>query len=363
MAAEDTTLRMVRFSPRARPIVRAMARTPGWGCAVLLVAGVLALMLGGLALYARHTVLDPHAFADRATGTLHQDEVRDEIVQRIADREIDNTPALAARRPVLEAAAADVVQNPSFPGEFNAGAAALHEALFTDRSQATPLALPGAGGQLRSAVAQRSLPAARMLPPTDPELLRLGGGRLENALRDAAPVARSLASLFWLALLAGLMLLALAARRAPTRRLGLRRAAFGLAIAGFATVAATSIGRAAVLSSFDTSHGDAVVSTIWSAFLADLRLWALATGAVGVVAAAALEPGVRGAWRTGLQHVMNPRGSAARLARAGGLILLAALLVWMPEVPLDLALVSAAGLLVFSAAAEVVRVARRSLIR
>jgi hypothetical protein len=35
----------------------------------------------------------------------------------------------------------------------------------------------------------------------------------------------------------------------------------------------------------------------------------------------------------------------------------------MPEVPLDLALVSAAGLLVFSGAAEVVRVTRRSLIR
>jgi hypothetical protein len=36
---------------------------------------------------------------------------------------------------------------------------------------------------------------------------------------------------------------------------------------------------------------------------------------------------------------------------------LAVLLVWMPEIPVDLALVSAAGLLVFSAAAEVVRLA------
>jgi hypothetical protein len=124
---------------------------------------------------------------------------------------------LAARRPVLEAAAADVVANPRFPG--------------------------------------------------DPELLRLGGGRLENALRAAAPVARSLAALFWLPLLAGLALLAHAARRAPTRRLGLRRAAFGLAVAGGATVAATSIARAIVLSTFDTSHGDAVVGTIWSAAL------------------------------------------------------------------------------------------------
>ena len=74
-------------------------------------------------------------------------------------------------------------------------------------------------------------------------------------------------------------------------RLGLRRAAFGLALAGGATVARPSIGRAVVLSTFDTSHGDAVVGTIWSAFLADLRLWGLRSGALGMIAAAAFEPG------------------------------------------------------------------------
>jgi hypothetical protein len=43
------------------------------------------------------------------------------------------------------------------------------------------------------------------------------------------------------------------------------------------------------------------------------------------------------------------------MARAFGLLVLAALLLWMPEIPVDLALVSASGVLVFSAAAEVVR--------
>jgi hypothetical protein len=60
---------------------------------------------------------------------------------------------------------------------------------------------------------------------------------------------------------------------------------------------------------------------------------------------------------------MSPSGSLPRLARAAGLVLLAVLLLWMPEVPLDLALVVAAGLLVFTGAAEVVRLAQRSLIR
>ena len=54
--------------------------------------------------------------------------------------------------------------------------------------------------------------------------------------------------------------------------------------------------------------------------------------------------------------MLSPTGSPARLVRAGALALLAAMLLWMPEVPLDLALVTGAGLLVFTAVAEVVRI-------
>jgi hypothetical protein len=121
-------------------------------------------------------------------------------------------------------------------------------------------------------------------------------------------------------------------------------------------VAATTIAKAILLSTFDTSHGDAVVSAVWDAFLGDLRLWGLAAGVAGLVAAAIFEPGARGTWRRALAHVTAPSSTAVRLARAGGLAVLAALLLWIPEVPLDLALVSGAGLLLFTATAEVVRI-------
>jgi hypothetical protein len=330
---------------------------------VLFVTGVLALLLGGLGLYGRHAVLDAGRFADRATGTLAQDEVRNEIAMRIADREIAQTPALAARRPVLEAAVADVVRGPAFASEFRSGAAALHRALFSDNSQVARFALPGVGSDLHAAVTARSAQTARVLQSEDPELMTLGGGRLESDLRRIAPWSRSAAALSPLALLVGLGLLAAVALRAPTRRRGLRRAALGLALAGGATVAATSVARAIVLSTFDTSHGDAVVGTIWSAFLGDLRLWGLAAGAVGLIAAAAFEPGPRGSWRRAAMRVLEPCGAAARLARASALLLLAGLLVWMPEIPLDLALVAGAGLLVFAAVAEVVRLAARTPVR
>ena len=121
-----------------------MARRPGWPCAVLLVTGVMALMLGGLALYARHAVLDRDAFAARATGALDQDEVVDEIAARIATREIEDNPALAR-------AAADARgrgrrrrrRTRASPAEFHTGALALHDALFGDGGVAVPV--DGAG--------------------------------------------------------------------------------------------------------------------------------------------------------------------------------------------------------------------------
>src|SRR5262245_39844633 len=75
-------------------MVGRMARRPGWPCALLLTAGVLALALGGFAVYGRHAVLSSGAFADRANRALHQDEVVDEISERIADREIEATRRL-----------------------------------------------------------------------------------------------------------------------------------------------------------------------------------------------------------------------------------------------------------------------------
>ena len=313
------------------------------------------MLLGGLALYGQRTVVNERAFADRATSTLGQDEVDDEIADRIAQRLVNFHPELAGRRPVLDAAAHDLVATPLFANEFRAGVAAMHRALFADSHAPVHLLTAGAGQELRVMVENHSSGSAAGVPTTDPEVLQIGGGRLEDTLRDAAPAARSLARLAPLAFAAGLVLLTLAVLRAPTRRRGLRRAAMALASVGGITLAGLAIARALLLSTFDTSHGDAVVSTIWNAYLGDLRLWALACGGGALVLAAAAEPGAPGAWRRVLARVSHPRGAAGRLVRAAGLFAVAVLLLTAPEVPVNLALVALAGVLVFSATAEVAR--------
>jgi hypothetical protein len=98
-----------------------------------------------------------------------------------------------------------------------------------------------------------------------------------------------------------------------------------------------------------------VVGTIWSAYLGGLRWWGFACGGLALVLAAAAEPGAPGAWRRALGRISHPQGVAGRLLRAAGLLVVAVLLLTAPEVPVDLALVALAGVLVFSAAAEVAR--------
>ena len=255
-------------------------------------------------------------------GALRQDEVRDEIAQRIADREIDADPGRSrVRRPALEAAVADVVEGDALPG------ASSTPARRRCTARCSPTAARGGAGAARGrrrscgprSRSTRQSAGARCSRPPIRSCFGIGGGRLENTLRAGrAPGARPVGAAP-LGCSPRVALLVAAALRAPTLRLGLRRAALGLALAGGATVAATAIGRAIVLSTFDTSHGDAVVGTIWSAFLADLRLWGLARRRAR--ARSPPRSSSRGAGRVAARACARdrrPDGSGARLARAGG---------------------------------------------
>jgi hypothetical protein len=97
--------------------------------------------------------------------------------------------------------------------------------------------------------------------------------------------------------------------------------------------------RTLTLEGFDTSWGDAVVKTIWDAYLGDLRTWSLGLAGAGiVVAAAAARP----------EHRERPSWSGLP-ASLRGVILLAtgAIVLADRDLALDLAAVAAAGVLLY----------------
>jgi hypothetical protein len=195
---------------------------------------VLLLLAAGLGAYARHSIVDERAFADRAENAFERRAVRGEVAARLRTRESS-----------LE------VDDPAFAAAFREGARQMHAALFDD---------PDAVVALRPAIADA------------PSLVTLGGGgALERELRSVAPTAADIAA-WWPA---ALVLAVLAAG-------SVRRAGLALAIAGGLAAAAAVLTEVVVLRTFTSAHGDAVVDAIWDSYLAELPLFALAAAAAGL---------------------------------------------------------------------------------
>jgi hypothetical protein len=195
---------------------------------------ILLLLAAGFGAYASQAIVDERAFADRAEAALGDAEVRGEVALRLRDR-----------------GSALPVDGPRFDVAFREGARRMHAALFDSADEEV---------SLRPASAEA------------PAILTLGaGGAPERALRGAAPAAGDIAA-WWPAAL----LLALLAAG------GIRRLGLALAVAGAATAAAIVVVELALLQTFTSAHGDAVVDAIWDSYLADLRLLALVAAAGGL---------------------------------------------------------------------------------
>ncbi len=257
----------------------------------MLVLGAACLLAAAVGAYARYAILDEEAFADRAVSVLDSGEVQSEAARRLADRTVSEHPELESWQTRIEdTAAIAVVRADDFAPAFRAAATRMHRAIFSDAHTPAQLIVPGSGAALRAEVTQRGvLPGGRAPRFADPELLAVRHWGFEGALRALAPPARALA----VPLSAGLGVLALAflvtgVARARDRRRALAGAALAVAAAGGAIAAGVIVGHEVLVGQFTSAFGDAVVTAIWDAFLADLRRWALVAAAAALVVAAAV---------------------------------------------------------------------------
>jgi hypothetical protein len=323
------------------------------GIAAVLAVAAACLMAAGIGGYGAMAVLDGDEFADRAASTLSSDEVRDDIGLRIGSRLTESRPELSAGEPIVEDAVADgVTSTPAFQSAFRDATLRLHTALFDDPDADASLVVAGSGRMLRSEL-RRRLPGMRVPAVQDVPLFTIGYGGPERALRRIAPLASAVAVPVSIVLgLGGLALLVLAMAREPDRRRAVWAAGLAVAAAGGLTAAGVTAAQDLVLDNFDTSVGDAVVREVWDAYLHDLRLWALAVCAVGLVAAAGAG-GPRPSVATMLAAPVSRRG---RALRAAGLLAVAALAVQIPELVLHTGLVALAAGLFYVAAGDLMRV-------
>jgi hypothetical protein len=322
----------------------------------LLAAAAACLLIAGISGYGAVVVLDRGEFSDRAVQALGaSDEIREEVGARISGRLTSERPELSAGEPLIEDAVAETVTgDPAFQEAFRAGAGRLHDALFETSGIDASLVVTGSGAMLHAELVRRQPESETAVPwLRDVPLFTLGGGGAEGALLRLGPLAADVALPVAILLgLCGLGLLALAVVREPDHRRATWGAGLAVAAAGGLTAAGVTAAQDFVLDNFDTGFGDAVVTGVWDVYLADLRMWALAAGAGGLVVAAAAG-GPRPAPATLLAAPASRRGHALR---AAGLLAVAALAVQFPELVLHIVLAAIAAGLVYVAAGDLLRV-------
>src|SRR6185503_15416867 len=120
---------------------------------VLLVLASLALFFGAVTLYIRATVLDQREFADRATATLEDSDVRQVVSRRIVDEAIEQGSAeLIQAKPLLESAVSAALETGAFQAVFKQAARNAHRLLFERERGSIVLDLADAGVVVISAL-------------------------------------------------------------------------------------------------------------------------------------------------------------------------------------------------------------------
>jgi hypothetical protein len=337
---------------------------PGLGLRTLTLLGLAAvcLALGTVAVYARTAIVDEHAFGERATVALGSDEVRQEVADRLSDHLLRQSPALVRWRPVIEDQANLLAKEPGFAVTFANAARAMQETLFSNRDALASFDVGPAGNALKARLAEREPRLAKPLAGLESgDLMDLSGDGIERTLRRVAPLGGELARLGIPALVLALLLLATAVAGSAQRRRALHAAALTVGVTGAALAAGWTGARAGTLDRFDTSRGDSVVGAIWNAYLGDLRVWCLALGAVGLIAAACvaatLPAGELGRPLAALRRRLAAEHLRAPLALGG--LLVAALVLLAPDVVTGLAAVALAAGLLYRAVHDLARLALR----
>jgi len=328
---------------------------------VLLVAASLALFFGTVTLYVRATILDPREFADRATATLEDSEVRTVVSTRIVDEAIEKGSAeLIQARPLLEAAVDSALDTGAFQAIFRQAARNVHTLVFERERGSIVLDLADAGIVVISALKAIAPKVATEVPPNvEGALIDLSDRQFATSLLDIAADVRFLGIV--LPAIALVLYLASIAVSSDRRR-AVVEAGISVAIVAGLIVIGLVIVRAIVLSNIDDSDSRDAASAAWSSFFGDLRVLALGGGALGIVLAATASNVVMRDevedWVDRLRRIVTtqPSKPAWRLARALAIAGVSLFVILRPIDAVQVAVVIVGGYGLFFGVGELLQV-------
>ena len=332
----------------------------------LVVVGTICLLLGGVLLYARQEVVNPHAFAAHAGHALQDGNVRTAIGDAVLNQVTTGGGAqLLSFRPALESVIDGVIASPQFRAVFRKAAVHAHDLLFKRDRESVVLDLADAGLAVSGAAKAVSPDLAKHIPKDiKPGLLSLSNRDWATDLLDIADSIRFLG----IALpILGLLCLGGAIAAAPDRRLIIIRIGGAIAAAAVLLLLVLFVGRELLLANFsgDSSTLQSAVGAVWDSFLDGLHTWALLVGAFGLVVAAAassvlgtLDAGTP-AQRARRMVLYVPERPWLRALRAVGIFIVSLLVVLDPSAALEIAATVAGGYGIYYAVTEMLVLVER----
>ena len=327
----------------------------------LLVAASIALLIGGVTLYVRAAILDSREFADRATATLENDDVRQVVSQRLVDQVIEQGSAeLIQARPLLEAAVAGALDTGAFQAVFEQAAKNVHKLLFERERGSIVLDLADAGIVVISALRAIAPKVAKEVPrDVEGAFIDLSDRQFATKMLDIGAQVRFLGILLPL-LAIGLFVASVLV--AEDRRRALVEIGVAIAVVAGIVVVGLIVAKAIVLSNIESDESREAASAAWDALLGDLRVLSLGIGALGIVfAATASSVIVRDEvedWVDRLRRVVTtqPERRVWRLARALAIAGVSLFLILNPESSVEVAVVVVGGYGLFFGVGETLQV-------
>ncbi len=253
---------------------------------VLVIAGAIVLVIGGVLFYAREEIFDPEAFAQRAANALDNEEVAaavsDELVDQIIER---GEPDLINARPLITTAAETVLDSAPFRAVFREAAERAHNTVFTRERDNLVLNLAD-GTSLVIQAAENFSPRIADQIPRDfaPRLRELVES---DSTIDLAQFAEKI-RLFGLVLpILGLVLLGSGIALSPDRRRGFVQAAIATAVGAGIVAIAVSAAPGVIAGRLDDETLEDAARAIFDSFFGDLRKAMFASVIVALLFAAA----------------------------------------------------------------------------
>lgn len=314
---------------------------------ITLVLGCLVLLVGTVTLYARSHVFDAERFANEATSSLDNDDVRTAAATQLTKQIESVRPNLVTVQPIIEAAAAALIDTGAFKSVFHRAVQNAHRLVFEGNRDNPAVVIANVDTLLKEGLQRFNPRLARRLPKGfDAKLVKLEDS---DAAVDAAQAGERIRRLGVVLPLLGLALIGGSIALAPSgaRRRAVTRTGIAIGVIGLAMVVVMFAGRALLEGAISDLTDSRAAGAIWDAFLGQLQTWFLVLGGLGLVVASAaasllrpvdLDEPLRRAWKR-ISH--EPETPVARLVWGAGLAAAGLAMVLEPGLVLRLAIVVA----------------------